>query len=279
MKFSVLIPVFYRANPIFFRESLDSILEFQSCKPSEVVIIVDGTPTEPLEEIIASYKLAYSNVLKVKILPEHCGTGYALKVGVEHCSNEIIARMDADDIAVYYRFEKQLSFMKNHQNVTVLGGLIEEFSDTQGDLMQYRTVPKSHCDIVQFAKFRCPVNHPTVMFRKSAILAVGNYSKEYLYKEDYQLWVRLLSQGYQFHNMQEVLLHFRFQNKGKGIVKKRSGLRYAISEVKFANFSRKIGFFSFKEYLRYAVFFFFGRLLPNGVLRFFYVNTYRKREP
>lgn len=252
-KFSVLIPVFYKANPVFFKEALNSILKHQSCKPTEVVIIVDGTPTNTIKEVLNNYQNLYPSQIKTTIIPEHKGTGYALKTGIKHCSYELIARMDADDIAVSNRFEKQLNFMKKHPEIDVLGSLIEVFNKKIGDLKEYRTTPELHNEIKKTAKYRSPVSHPTIMFKKSKVLAAGNYCNDFMYLEDYALWIAMLQNGAKFHNLQEVLLHFRYENKEKSVLKRR-GLNLTKTLLRFNKYAYKLKFYTKTEYYLYSLF-------------------------
>lgn len=277
-KFSVLIPVYNKEKAIFLSKALESITEKQTILPTEIVLIKDGILTQKLENVIALYQNKFPALFKIIALSKNKGTGEALKIGVENCSNELIARMDADDISVYNRFEKQLNFIKKHPEIDVLGGVIEEFNKNIGDLKQYRIVPEKHKDIAALAKFRCPVNHPTVMFKKSKVLKAGNYSNQFIFLEDYALWIAMLQNKATFYNLQETLLHFRF-GSGKQIIKKRSGFNFAKTLIKFNKYAYKIGFYSAVD----ALFFTLLRvtahyLFPKKILRFFYLSFLRKKR-
>ena len=99
IKVSVLMSIYFKEKPEYFRESLESILN-QTYFPDEIVLVKDGPLTNELEEVIKEYK----EKLNIKTVPleKNLGLGLALKEGVLHCSNEIIIRMDTDDIAVSY---------------------------------------------------------------------------------------------------------------------------------------------------------------------------------
>lgn len=276
-KFSVLIPVFYEANPVFFKEALNSILKHQSYKPAEVIIVVDGTPTNAIKEILNNYQNLYPSQIKSTVLPEHKGTGYALKIGVEKCNYELIARMDADDIAVFNRFEKQINFIKNNPEIDVLGSLIEVFNKKIGDLKQYRTAPKHHREIKKMAKYRSPVSHPTVMFKKSKVLAAGNYCNDFMYLEDYALWIAMLQNGAKFHNLQEILLHFRYENKEKSVLKRRS-LSLTKTLLRFNKYAYKLKFYTITEYYLYSIFrFIYHAIFPSTL--FLWVHEKVTRKP
>ena len=109
MKFSVLISSYCKDDPAELSVALKSVWDDQSVKPSEIVIVKDGPLTAQLDAVIDGF--AESAPVKIVPLPENRGLGRALAIGVEHCSCELIARMDGDDISMPDRFEKQLSFM------------------------------------------------------------------------------------------------------------------------------------------------------------------------
>ncbi|CEN53979.1 glycosyltransferase [Capnocytophaga canis] len=274
MKFSVLISLYAKEKPEFLKECLKS-LKNQTLQADEILIVFDGKITSELEAFVGKY----SQELPIKVirLPENVGLGKALQIGVKKCSHPIIARMDTDDIATPERFEKQIAFFKTHPEVSVLGSNISEFNLKPNDLKRRRMLPEKHNDIYKFAKFRCPMNHPTVVFRKDAVLQAGNYSDELLLWEDYTLWITMLLKGYIFHNLQEDLLYFRVKD-GKETIKRRSGWKYAKDELKLAKYMKKNGFLSWQEYLKFIVIRPLGRLLPTSILLHAYNKFYRKTK-
>lgn len=277
-KFSVLIPIFFKADASFLQEALDSVLINQSYKPTEVVLIVDGTPTKLINNVLIKYKNTYPDKIKIKILSEHKGTGYALKTGIEICNHEFIARMDADDIATNDRFEKQLNFIIKNPQIDVLGGIIEMFNHTIGDLKQYRKVPENHANIIKLGKFRTPINHPTVLFKKSKVLQIGNYSDEFPLLEDYALWITMLQNKMKFHNLQEVLVHFRLGDK-KQILEKRRGKELTKSYLKLNQYAHKIGFYTKIEYYAYSFFrILFFTFFPSKLFLFFHKKITQKKS-
>ncbi|MFK8268150.1 glycosyltransferase [Capnocytophaga cynodegmi] len=274
MNFSVLISLYIKEKPEFLAECLES-LKNQTLQANEIVIVFDGKITSELEDVVSQY----SKELPIKVirLTENVGLGKALQKGVLACNHEIIARMDTDDIATPDRFEKQINFLKTNPQVSVLGSNISEFNLQPNDLKRKRVLPEKHPEIYKFAKFRCPINHPTVVFKKEDVLQAGNYSGKLLLWEDYTLWVTMLSKDYIFHNLQENLLHFRVKD-GRETIKRRSGLKYALNELKFAKYMKKIGFLSLPEYLKFITLRPLGRLLPMGILLFIYNKIYRRNN-
>ena len=135
--------------------------------------------------------------------------------------------MDTDDIASPDRFEKQLEAFRRFPQVEVVSAWIDEFSGEKNNITSTRKLPEYPYEIYKYAKKRCPVNHPVVMFRKNSILLAGGYRHFPLF-EDYYLWIRLLLNGVKFYNVQESLLYFR---TSPDMYKRRGGFRHALTEV------------------------------------------------
>jgi glycosyltransferase involved in cell wall biosynthesis len=233
------------------------------------VLIKDGPLTDELENILNEYIINYPKIFKIIALPVNKGLGNALSIGVLECSNELIARMDTDDICVPHRFERQIRFLEENPNIDVVGCTIEEFGETPGDLKRYRKMPETYDEILKYSKFRSPVNHATVIFKKSKILSSGNYNGNILFIEDFSLFIRMINSGSVFHNLQETLLHVRV-SLGLDVIKRRSGLVYFKNEWKLAMLAFKIGHLNFFEWLFYVVFKLPIRLLPPQIILFIY---------
>jgi glycosyltransferase involved in cell wall biosynthesis len=265
MKFSVLISVWNKDNPDYLFKALESILNQTTC-PNEIILVHDGILKEKLINVIEYYNNKYPKLLKEIKLKCNQGLGNALKEGIKHCSYGYVARMDADDICQNYRFERQISFLEDNSEVTLVGSNVQEFSFVPGDLDQFRKLPLTNDELHKYSKFRNPINHPTVMFRKSHIIAVGSYEDVPSF-EDYFLWLKLLSRGYKLRNMDDSLLFFRI---GNDIMDRRSGLRYLKKEYLFLLKVYKNGYitlldFSFSLFARFCV-----RMLPKAGISFIY---------
>ena len=232
---SVLMPVYKNESASFLRESLES-LAVQTLPADEVVIVEDGPIGVGLRTVIAEY-CAKLPIVVVE-LPRHVGLGLALRIGVERCSFDLIARMDADDICVPNRFERQMIFLNDHPSVDVLSASIREFDFDPALSISERRLPIAHDAIAAWAKRRNPVNHMTVMFRKKAVLAAGSYQHSAGF-EDYYLWVRMLMKGAHFHNLEESLVLVRC---GNGMQKKRGGVAYLYREIQLLQSFHQMGF-------------------------------------
>lgn len=225
-KFSVITSVYHNDTPDFVRMALDSMLVHQTLKPSEVVLVRDGVVPDKLEALIAEYETMYHDIVHVIRLEKNGGLGKAMKLGVEVAQNDIIARMDSDDICSQNRFELQLKYLELHPNVDIIGGQMTEFIDTLDNIIGKRIVPCDNEDIYDFMKNRCALNHVTVMFRKEAVLKVGNY-QDWFWNEDYYLWVRMMIAKCKFANVPNVLVNVR---SGADQYARRGGRKYYESE-------------------------------------------------
>ena len=240
--FSVLMAVYKKEQPLFFKEALRSVFE-QSLIPNEVVLVKDGPLTEELEQIIVDFS-SKNEQLKVITLEKNQGLGEALRIGLNACSFDLVARMDSADICKPYRFEKQIAFLKEHKEITIVGSWIEEFSDCKEEIEAIRELPQEDKQLKIFMKWRNPFNHMTVMFRKKDILAVGGYQPFYLL-EDYYLWNRLANANYYFANIGESLLWAR---GGYTMLERRGGWKYVVSESKLLKFMYRSGRINIVEF-------------------------------
>lgn len=221
-KYSVLMSLYIKENPDHFRLALKSMID-QTIRPDEIVLVEDGPLTNELYAVVDEYKECLHIVNNEKNL----GLGLALARGLEECQNELVARMDADDVAKLDRCEKQLIFFDNNPDISILGGQIEEFVANPENVVGKRVVPETDEVLKKFMKKRCPFNHMTVMFKRSAVLHVGNY-QDWFCNEDYYLWVRLALADFKFANLPDTLVHTRV---GSDMYQRRGGDKYFKSEI------------------------------------------------
>lgn len=219
--FSVLMSVYKNDTPLFFARAIDSVLN-QTIPPAEIVLVRDGEVPDELQQTIDSYCRKYPELIRYIPLEANGGLGNALRIGVERAKYDLIARMDSDDVALPNRFELQAKAFEEHPEVGIIGGQITEFIDTEENIVSRRVVPTGHEEIVEYCKTRSPMNHITVMFRKSAVLGAGNYMDLY-FAEDYYLWCRMLANGCRFLNLSEVLVNVRV---GAAMYRRRGGWKY-----------------------------------------------------
>lgn len=269
MYFSVLMSVYKNEK----KENLDECflsLSLQEAPPTEIVLVIDGPISAELENSIHTW-VKKINLVIVK-LEKNLGLGHALNKGIEYCKYNFIFRMDTDDICEPTRFSKQLDFLKKNPNISLLGSATEEFDENMSNSFGYRISPIEHSNIVNYAKKRNPFNHMTVAFKKEAIIAVGGY-QHHLFMEDYNLWIRVISAGYQVANLPDILVKVR---AGNSMVSRRKGFKYIKSEFKLARLKIKTNLDS--SLSAYSIFFLrsIPRLLPTAFLSKIY-KTLRKK--
>lgn len=268
--FSVLMSVYAKDRSPWVRQSLDSILS-NTVKPTEIVMVVDGPIPANLQAVLNEFSTKYPQI-KLCPLVKNGGLGPALAYGLQQCSNELIARMDADDISLPDRFAKQLAYFAAHPDTAVLGGQIQEIDAKTLQPIAIRSVPQTDLEIKQFLKTRCPFNHMTVMFKKSAVLAVGNYTPFHL-MEDYYLWARLAAKGYQMANLPDVVLNARVDTALYG---RRGGVKYFKSNYAVSRKLYEMGLISlpihtFNTCVRFGV----QILMPTWLRSCFYRKALR----
>ena len=272
-EYSVLMSVYYKENPEWFRKSIESILN-QTIKTNDFVLIEDGTLTNELENVVVEYEKKYPNLFNIVRLKENIGLGPALAIGVKKCKNVLIARMDSDDISIPERCEKELLKFDDDNSLDMVGSNIIEFIDDINNAQAYRKLPETDSEIKKYMKRRNPFGHPSVMFRKSKVVEAGNYRSYYLC-EDYDMWIRMAKADAKFYNMQEVLVYMRI---GKDFYKRRGGIKYLKSILKFKKEQYKNGFYSFKDYIMTAGTSTIICLLPNSIRDIFYKKFLRGRK-
>ena len=219
-QYSVLMSVYAKEKPAFLRKSMMSMYN-QTVPTDDFVLICDGPLNKNLNKVIDEMQEKFGERLRVFRLDKNQGLGLALKFGVKKCKNELIARMDSDDISNKNRMKKELKIF-DKMDVDVVGSNIVEYDEKMKTKLTERIVPEDHDDIARMLKKRNPMNHMTVVFKKSKVLAVGGY-KEMLFFEDYYLWARMIDRGYTFYNIQDNLVSVRGDT---GMLKRRGSLEY-----------------------------------------------------
>lgn len=273
MSYSVLMSVYYKENPLFLKQSMQSILE-QTVKTDDFVLVCDGPLNKELDEVIAEMGEKFNGCLKEVRLPENVGLGRALNIGIRYCKNELIARMDSDDISCPDRCIRQIAEFEKDPHLDICGGGIREFVKTPEDDDTSRIPPQTHQEIYEFAKKRCPFNHPCVMYRKSAVDSAGGY-QDFYHLEDYFLWVRMLLNGSKGYNIQQPLLWMR---AGSDMYKRRSGWSYAKSQRALFKFMWQKKMISFGNYSFSCLVRTGSALSPNWMRKLLYKKLLRDKS-
>lgn len=269
--YSVFMSVYHKEKPEYLKQAIESI-QAQTLPTDDFVLVCDGPLNDALDAVIAKKQQEMGKTLNVVRLAKNGGLGNALNEGIKHCKNELVARMDSDDIAYQDRCEKQIAVFYKHSEVSICSGIVEEFTSTPDVVDAKRVPPEAHEEIVEFAKKRNPFNHPCVMYKKSVVEAVGSYQDFYLL-EDYYLWLRMLMAGYQGYNIQEPLLHMR---AGSDMYLRRAGWKYAKTQVKLFKFMKEQGFIGEGQYIKSCVIRSGSALAPNWLRKLMFEKVLRK---
>lgn len=265
MKFSLLMSIYYKEKSEYFDRAMQSIWDEQNLKPNEIILVEDGKLTDDLYKIIEKWKIILGNILKIVPLGQNVGLGNALNIGLKECSYDLVARMDTDDICMPDRFEKQIKIFKN-SDINICSSWVSEFEENEYIIISYRKIPEQHQDILKYSKIRNPLNHPAVMYQKSAVEKAGSYKNMMLF-EDYYLWMRMILKDMKFYNIQEPLVKMR---AGYSQLERRSGFMYGRHEIKFLYEIYKLDLISSYQFFFNLLLKIPIRLLPKNIIRFIY---------
>lgn len=243
-KYSVLMSLYKKEKPEYLTAAIDSMLN-QTVFPDEIVIVKDGPLTPELENVLNEYKGKYPKLFNIVASEKNIGLGRALNLGLEHCKNEHVARMDTDDISKPERCEKQLKKFECDRELALLGSSVDEFYTSPERIVSRRVVPTDCKEIYEFAKRRSAFNHPTVMYKKSAVMSVGGYN-DLRRNQDVDLFGRMLFSGCKAENTEESLLFFRSNDD---LAKRRKSWENTKSYILTIKSLWKMGYSSFSDYL------------------------------
>lgn len=211
-KIAVLLPVYKKDNPKFFVEAVESLLT-QTFNDFTIFLGVDG----PIEGVLEK------EVQKCETMPKFCVFRFKENRGLACVLNDLIheakiqefeyfARMDADDICIHTRFEKQLSFLHDNPSIDVVGGAIEEIDESGKKRGKRILYPQTHEDCRKFFRYRDPLAHPATFFRKRYFNKTKGYRPEYRKNQDTMLWFDGFMNGCVFANLPDTVLKFRVIN-------------------------------------------------------------------
>lgn len=273
--FSVLMSVYGKDNPTFFEAALRSVSVDQYLRPTQIVIVKDGPVSEGIDEVIDKTKRNCADIeITVLNKEDNSGLASALNLGLGLCKYEWVARMDSDDISSTNRFVSQMNYLLSHNEISILGTSTLEFTNEPGDTEGLsRVVRQEHSDIIRMAKKRNPMNHPTVFYKKSAVLSVGGYCEEIGKLEDYRLWVDLIIKGFRFANLNEPLVSMRI---GDGFIERRSDKQEIRSWDKLQKYMIANKLINYYEAFRNKFLFRVFVYMPKDIKTFTYKYILRK---
>ena len=241
---SVLMSVYKNDIPKNVITAVESVIN-QTLPPKQIVMVVDGPISEELEKTLSDLDKKY-DILELHYQKENQGLGKTMENGTKFCKYEFIARMDADDIAMPERFEKQMQVFENDPSIDMVGSNAQEFFNEPEDLAGVKIVPEAHEQIVEFMKARCPFCHMTVIMKKGMLEKAGGY-QDWFYAEDWYLWIRMYLAGAKFYNIQENLVLARINYD---TFARRGGLKYYKSIkglLKYMKNNKMIGFVKYTK--------------------------------
>ncbi|HPS19451.1 MAG TPA: glycosyltransferase [Candidatus Omnitrophota bacterium] len=265
-KFSVLMTVWGGERPAYLDKAIDSVIRQTVC-PNELVIVEDGELTWDLTGILEMWQTKEKDIVRRVKTGSRVGLAKALNIGLQNCTCDWVARMDSDDISVSNRFEKQREYLINNPGVSVLGGFIEEYNENMEIAFGVRRVPVTQDGIVKYSKWRSPMNHVSVIYKRSDVLSVGGYSNDMVKLQDYNLWAKMMRGGYLFENISEILVYVR---TGESFLDRRGGLAYFKYEYSNLMFLYKIGHIGFYQFVFGVMGRFVIRMVPGSIRRMAY---------
>ena len=269
MRYSVLMSVYIKEKPEFLNQAVTSMIN-QTYPPTEIVIVQDGPLSVELEQVLEHFLVKFPNLIRIIELRENRGLGVALSVGLNECAEDIVCRMDTDDISYPSRCETQVSYLLENQLDIVGSNVIEV--DNNGNPRSFKVVPTSNEEIYHYMNRRNPFNHMSVCFLKSSVIKSGGY-KEFLWFEDYYLWLRMRRNGCKMGNLKEALVNVR---TNQDFYQRRGGRKYWRRELKFFYSMYKQKLISFSNFITNILLRSMIRLAPNKSRQKVYTWLLRK---
>lgn len=271
MGISVIMSVYKAESSDNLDKALNSIWTNQSYKPNEIILIEDGPLTDDLYIVIQKWNKELGESLVIIKNEQNIGLTKSLNKGIAIAKNTFIARMDSDDISHPLRFEKQISFLKSNEEISVVGGAIQEFN-RENECLNIRHYPKTNDDILSYIYKASPLAHPAVMIRKEIFDNGLTYNERYKTSQDLALWYDVLCKGYKIANIEDIVLYFRRED---GVYKRR-GKDKAVNEFKIYinGISRLYGVVTWRYIFPLARL--VARLMPTTIVKFLYNSKARK---
>jgi glycosyltransferase involved in cell wall biosynthesis len=248
--FSLLLPVYRGDDPGHVTRAFHSTVHDQLRRPDEVVVVQDGLITPELASALERLESGSPVPVRRLRLHHNVGLAQALQCGLSACSHEVVARMDADDISLPHRFAVQMPVIE--AGADLVGSAMVEFGQEGAGYAEtvrqdrLRVPPLGPRAIGAAARLRSPFNHPTVIYRRSAVLEAGGY-RDLPLLEDYWLFSRMIAAGAQVANVAEPLVLYRVD---AGSYERRGGLRLLRSELGLQRRLHREGFTTSREMAR-----------------------------
>jgi glycosyltransferase involved in cell wall biosynthesis len=192
-------------HPVYFPEAVQSILQ-QTFSDWELIIVEEPSSGPAVKDLLPDKS---DPRIRVQTHPHRTSLVQQRNRGLEQARGELIAWLDADDVAEPHRLAEQVAFLDRHPEIAVLGSQIK-IIDASGGLIGVRRYPLSHEEIVRCLRRFSPLAQPAVMCRRAGVVEAGGYQYEqFPVTEDYELWCRMAQRGYRFANHPGALLRYR----------------------------------------------------------------------
>lgn len=269
--YSVLMSLYIKEKPEYLKLAIQSMVN-QTYPPDEIVIVKDGQIGKELQSVLDEFVKQFPNLFHIVGYDQNRGLGLALNYGLEHCKNELVARMDTDDIAKPNRCEKQVEMFEKKPELAIVGSAVDEFYGKPEHITGRRVVPTKYEEIYEFAKRRSAFNHPSVMYRKSKVLEFKGYGN-LRRNQDVDLFGRMLYGGCKAANFEESLLWFR---SDENLTKRRKSWENTKSYIDTIKRFWKMGYSGFGDYIVVAGAQTVMFLMPIGVQNWLYKMFLRK---
>jgi glycosyltransferase involved in cell wall biosynthesis len=273
-RFSLLLAVWAGDHPDYLERALRSSVHEQTRRPDELVVVEDGPLPARLAATVDRLLRSCPVPVRRVRLTRNLGLGPVLDAGLAACSHDIVARIDADDLSLPHRFEVQVPLVESGR-ADLVGSALLEFERDEQHVVAVRVPPTAPRAIVRAARLHDPFNHPSVVYRRSAVQRAGGYQDLPL-MEDYWLFARMIAGGARVANVPEPLVLYRV---GDGAYDRRGGLRLLVSEVRLQWRLRRIGFTTPAELGRNVLVRGAYRLVPASVRRPLYRALVAQRGP
>lgn len=272
MEISVLMSVYRSEKAEHLNEALISIWDSQVLRPDEIILVKDGPLNSELDEVIENWKTKLGDSLLIIVNEINVGLTKSLNKGLKYTHGKYIARMDSDDISSPLRFKLQKEYLDNHDEVSILGGSLQEFNETNPNI-RVRHYPKTNRDVLMYIYKASPLAHPTVMMRRSIFENGLEYNECYRTSQDIALWFDALQAGYKIANLDKVLLFFR---RDSDVFQRRSRAK-AKNEfiIYIKGISHLFGLVTWKYIFPLARYIF--RMMPKTVIANLYDSNLRTK--
>lgn len=269
-KYSFLMSVYVKDNPEYLIQSIDSMIN-QTIRPDEIIIVEDGPLNSELYSILESYNLKFPGLFTLIQNEKNMGLGFSLNVGIAHARNEILARMDSDDISEINRCEMQLQEFDNNPSLDIVGTSTCAFFDDPNEIVSENHMPTTFEEIYERGKRHAPFAHVSVMYRKSTVEKYGGYGN-YRRAQDADLFGRMLYGGCNCINIDKILVKVR---KDRDISSRKKSKVNIDAILTIKKNQKKMGYISLFDYIYLWFKYRISSIIPNKIYHYIYISHYR----